>query len=82
MAVEPGEYDEVLNLKIAWTQTIYQLHCRCVAGFPAVAQEPRSAAAAAAVPACFLQDICYTAPSVMLGHVFHRFEVNAIFGDR
>jgi len=44
MAVEPGEYDEVLNLKIAWTQTVYTLHCRCVACFPAVAQEPRSAA--------------------------------------
>ena len=41
MAVEPGEYDEVLNLKIAWTQTVYQLHCRCLAGFPNVSREPR-----------------------------------------
>jgi len=41
MAVEPGEYDEVLNIKIAWTQKIYQLHSRCVACFPSVSHEPR-----------------------------------------
>jgi len=41
MAVQPGEYDDVLNLRIAWTQKTYQLHCRCVAGFPTVTHEPR-----------------------------------------
>ena len=43
MAVEPGEYDDILHLKIAWTQTTYQLHCRCLACFPAIAHEPRYA---------------------------------------
>ena len=43
MAAEPGEYDEVLNLKIAWTQKVYELHCRCVSCFPTITKEPRYA---------------------------------------
>ena len=41
MAEEPGEYDEVLNIKIAWTQKTYKLHCRGVACFPSIVHEPR-----------------------------------------